>query len=206
MGVQSRLPDHYQHYSSLNLSRKRILLVMALVGSVLVLLFGWFFVTVALVLRPAATSILTLFTPTPTGGFTVLLPLVWIVGALITILLVIIVHEAVHGIVFWIFTRKRPQFGFKGLYAYAAAPKGVYMRRNPYLVVGIAPFVILTAVGLILVPLLPLGTLPFLVCFLAFNAAGAVGDGVVTAWLLRFPSTVLVEDVGDAMIIYGPAR
>ncbi len=34
----------------------------------------------------------------------------------------ILLHELVHGLFFWFFTREKPQFGFKLLYAYATAP------------------------------------------------------------------------------------
>jgi hypothetical protein len=42
--------------------------------------------------------------------------------------------------------------------------------------------------------------------FVLLNAVGAVGDLLVTAWLLRYPSTALAQDVGDAMTVFAPAE
>jgi hypothetical protein len=129
-----------------------------------------------------------------------------VIGAIIAMPLVIVLHEAVHGIGFWAFTRQRPRFGFKGWYAYAAMPENVYLTRNPNIVVGLAPLVVLTVLGLALAPLLPLSVLPTLVCFLTLNAAGAVGDMFWIIWLLRRPANALISDLGDKMVVYEPSQ
>ncbi len=64
----------------------------------------------------------------------------------------------------------------------------------------------ITLGGLLLVSVLPLVMLPGLLIFVTFNAAGAVGDLLVCGWLLTFPPTVLAQDVGDVMTLYGPAE
>jgi hypothetical protein len=35
------------------------------------------------------------------------------------------------------------------------------------------------------------------------NTVGAVGDLLVTGWLLHYPARVVVQDVGDTMTVYG---
>jgi hypothetical protein len=115
----------------------------------------------------------------------------------------LVLHELVHGAFFWLFTHQRPHFGFKGAYAYAAAPDW-YIPRRQYMLVGISPLVVLSLLGVLLLPVLPAGALlPWLVA-LAGNAAGAVGDALIVGWLLFQPDSVLVQDHGDAVTVYKP--
>lgn len=116
-----------------------------------------------------------------------------------------IVHEAVHGVFFWWFTRSRPRFGATALYAYAGAPDW-YIPRRPYLVVGLAPFVVITAVCLALIPVVPSGWVFPLGLLAVLNASGCVGDFAVVIWILRHSQQVLVQDTGDTMSIFEPAR
>ena len=68
----------------------------------------------------------------------------------------------------------------------------VYLPRNQYLVVGIAPLVLLTLVGLLLVVIGPVVVVPILILFVAFNAAGAAGDLLMVARLLSYsPETLM---------------
>ena len=78
-----------------------------------------------------------------------------------------------------------------------------YLPRNPYLIVGLAPLVLLTVLGLGLLPVLPRSVLPPAWFALTFNAAGAVGDMVVVGWLLTKPRSVLVNDEGDKFSVFG---
>ena len=69
-------------------------------------------------------------------------------------MVVFVLHEAVHGLFFWLYTRDRPRFGFKGWYLYASAP-GWYLSRNRFLVVGLSPLVTMTAAALGLAMVVP---------------------------------------------------
>ncbi len=115
--------------------------------------------------------------------------------------LMVFLHEAVHGLFFWLFTREWPLFGLKRSYAYAAAPAW-YLPRGPMLVTGLAPLLLLTVAGLLLMLFLPVGWLPALLLVITLNAAGAVGDLVTAVLLLREPATVLANDQGDVMRLY----
>jgi len=89
-----RLPPAYQRRGTLDLSQNRKLLIaLNLVGLVAFILFGLLFLKFAAWLRPEATVTLTL-----AGVLVVLLGSV----------LVILLHEALHGFGFWLFTRERP--------------------------------------------------------------------------------------------------
>ena len=96
-------------------------------------------------------------------------------GAVLTPVLVVVVHEAVHGIAFWYYTRARPDFGYKVWYAYTTAP-GWFIPRRQMLVVVLAPLVVVSVacLGTALVAAPPLAGL--LLYGAALNIGGAVGD------------------------------
>jgi hypothetical protein len=127
-----------------------------------------------------------------------------IFGVLIgAILLTMLIHELIHGLFFWIFTRKRPLYGFKGIYAYAAAPD-FYIPRDQFLLIGLAPFVLISLLGIALLPFTSLAVALTLVLIMTMNAAGAVGDFYAVGFLLTQPSTALIRDFGDGMVYYCP--
>ncbi|HMQ29453.1 MAG TPA: DUF3267 domain-containing protein [Chloroflexaceae bacterium] len=126
-----------------------------------------------------------------------------IVALLVATAVVLVLHETAHALCFWLFTRKRPRFGFKGLYAYAAAP-GWHVPRLQYAITGAAPLVLLSLGGLLLVLVVPLGALPLLLYALTLNAAGAIGDILVLGWIAVSPRGALFRDRGDAVERFVP--
>lgn len=173
----------------------------------LLLTVGWLLVQFINFLRPTALEGLGLRdipTITPYGATRITIPFQLIVDAIIACILVMITHELVHGVFFWQYTGKRPTFGIKGLYVYVVAPAEVYFPRNQYLVVGIAPLVLLTLVGLLLLMMVPLVVVPIFMLFIAFNAAGAAGDLLMVAWLLSYSPDTLMQDADTGVIVYGP--
>jgi hypothetical protein len=119
-------------------------------------------------------------------------------------LVLIVTHELVHGAFFWQFTGQRPRFAFKGAYAYASAP-GWYIPQHQYLVVGLAPLILLSIAGLILMGVLPPKWVFMLVIVFAVHAAGCIGDLIVVGWLLWRRGDLLVQDDGELQGIF-PAR
>lgn len=122
-----------------------------------------------------------------------------------TIVGIVLVHEAIHGIFFWIYTRSRPVFGLKLLFAYAGAPAW-YIPRDQYAIIGLAPLIIITVAGLVLTPFLslPIGQLTLLV--ITVNAAGAVGDLYVVSKTLCQSRDVLVCDTGVGFTMFGEVK
>lgn len=127
---------------------------------------------------------------------------------LLSILLIgpilIVLHEWCHGLAFRL-NGFRPRYGFRWVYAYATAPNAVMTRRQA-LAVALAPFVLITLCGIPLLRLLPSSFVPYVVLFLATNAAGAIGDMWLTWTLLRFPHPVLVVDYKDRWEFYAPIQ
>lgn len=187
------LPPNYALYRTLNLSKNFLVIVVLNVAALgLFILFGWMFARIAALLRPDMQLSATEVT---LPGILILL------GSYAGFM---VLHELVHGLFFWLFTRERPKFGFRGVYAFAAAPDW-YLPRNPYLWVGISPLVVISLAGIALIPFVPANLLLLLILNLTFNAAGAVGDIFVVAWLLTRPASSLVRDEGDRFSIYQAA-
>lgn len=110
----------------------------------------------------------------------------------------VVIHEAIHGIFFWIFTRSRPVFAVHLTHAYAAAP-GWYLSRSAYLITGLAPLVLMGLACLIMIAVGPPGwALPSTAIF-AFNTGGAVGDLAICVWVITRPSGSLFRDRGDGV-------
>jgi len=128
------------------------------------------------------------------------LELLWlIVGLLLTIVL----HELVHGLAIRLFGGK-PTYGviLKGLMFYATA-SGHAFRRDQYIGVALAPLVLGSLAGAVLL-MLPLSdALAWIISICAaINVTGAIGDLWITAVVLRYPSTAYVVDEKDGMRIY----
>lgn len=196
MNATRELPEGYQQTYRLDLTRnKKALVWMNVVGTVLLVIFGWLFLRWIIWLRPQDVGAL---------GFNVSGLLSWLIFILVLLaatVAVIFIHEGVHGLAFWLLFHQKPTFGFRGAYAFAASP-GWYLPRAPYLVVATAPLVILSLISLGLMMVVPAGWLLPILLFAALNASGAVGDLAVTIWLLFKPAATLVEDTGETITFY----
>ena len=210
MQILTKLPSNYRQLVTLDWSKSWKAVVCAVVsGIVLLITVGWLLVQFTHLLRPTALegiSFSGILTLTPDGSTSIMLPFQLIVDAIVAIVLVMFIHELVHGVFFWRFTGLHPTFRIKGLYIYTAAPSDIYFPRNQYLAVGIAPFVLLTLVGLLLMVIVPVVIVPILILSIAFNAAGAAGDLLMFAWLLSYPPDTLMQDNRTSVIVYGPDK
>lgn len=194
------LPDAYEKIGTLDLSKNKRLAVLLNVGAVLlVFVTGWLFLRAAAWLRPPGSfnSDLSISIDSAAG---------WLrLSATIIGLCIIYIplHEAVHGLCFWIYTRSRPHFAIRLSYAYAAAPDW-YIPRNSYLVTALAPLVGITLVGLALIALAPAQWVLPVWFVITMNASGSIGDLLAAAWLLRNPPTCLAQDRGDVITLFVP--
>ncbi|UCG24245.1 MAG: DUF3267 domain-containing protein [Chloroflexota bacterium] len=185
------LSAEYVYTSNLDLGERKNALALNLAGLALLFVFGWLFVQLAAAIRPEISA---------AGFFDVIqgLELLYLVVGLFVVL---ILHELLHGLFFWIYTRERPEFGFRVVYAYASAP-GWYLPRNQFIVAGLAPIVGITLLGLFLLLLVPESLVAELLALMAFNAAASIGDLVVAGWLLRKPKTTMACDSGPEITVY----
>ncbi len=196
------LPPTYRKLGTLDVStNQRLLLILNLIGLVVVGICGWLFFRVLITVRPgdAARIVQQAQKFTITGTIELIAAI-----AALTVAHVIL-HEAIHGIFFWLFTRSRPQFAFRWTYAYAAAPNW-FIPRNAFLITTLAPLVLITLAGLILFYFVPATGLAPIWYIITMNAGGAVGDLAVAGWLLGQPPACLAQDRGDAVTLYIPEK
>ena len=188
------LPNTYQLRQSIDLNQNRALVIgLNVVALAFFILFGYGYLWLLAWMRPAASY-----------AFNSSKWLANLLAVLLVYIAVIVLHEIIHGLFFWIITGEKPHYGFKGAYAFAAAPDW-YLPRGPYLMVGLAPFVLITLIGILLIPITPDGWLILLGVAVTANASGAIGDLAVVAWLLfKHPAACLICDHGDAIDIYHP--
>ncbi len=185
------LPDDYRQMDEINLSKnKGWAILLNVVGTILfilnLVLLGSFLGWARPELSTSASTAIDLF---------------GIIGFLVSILLTVLVHELIHGFFFWVFTRSKPVFALRLLYAYAAAPDWFIPARQ-YWIVGLAPLVFIGMIGLLFILVAPAGWIPTLAFLVAMNTAGAVGDVFIVAQLLRWSPGSFVKDTGDSVSFF----
>jgi hypothetical protein len=117
----------------------------------------------------------------------------------------LVIHELVHGAAMMLFGA-RPQFGVAMVQrimpvAYCTSP-GFWFTRWQFLVVSLAPVVVMSVVG---IALMPLGNLAaWLVVPLAINLGGGIGDLWFAGMLLRRPRDTMIEDLRDGLRFHVP--
>ena len=195
------LPPHYELCRTLDLTKSKLVTTgVNLAAVVFFFLFGWL-VLLFLAIARTDTAAIVAKIGSRYDSISIVVAIAVLIGLQIVM---VILHELAHGTFFWIFTRERPVFGLKGLHAaYAAAPDW-YLPRNQHLIVGAAPFVLITLAGLTLLSIAPPTLVPALLFVIVSNGAGAVGDFMMIAYLLGQPKEALVRDTGSAITIYRP--
>jgi hypothetical protein len=209
MKTTTSLPANYARHTLLEPSKRPSFVIGAVVsGIALLLISGWLLVLFVNAIRPSALDgmrLRDLFVTTP-SGVTFAMPAALFRDSGIALIAVLFIHELVHGLFYWLFSKQPPKFGFRGLFPYAAAPLGVYFPRRQFLVVGLAPLLLLTAVGLLLIVVAPVALVPGLWFFVIFNTAGSAGDLMMIFQLMSFSSDTLMEDNDAGVTIYEPKR
>jgi hypothetical protein len=115
--------------------------------------------------------------------------------------MVLIMHEIIHGLFFWIFSHGRPVFALRPLYAYAGAPTWFFPKLQ-YAVTALGPLVIIGAVGLLLLLLAPISWTLMTVFLVALNTGGAIGDIFVFFRLLKCSPTSFANDTGEVVTFF----
>ena len=111
-----------------------------------------------------------------------------------------VLHELVHGACMKLFGAKRVRFGFTGMYAYAGSEE--YFQKGAYIVVALAPLVVLGAVLLALNIAAGAQYFWFVYLLQLINVSGAAGDLYVSFRFLRMPKDILVRDTGVSMTVF----
>lgn len=126
-------------------------------------------------------------------------------GILLMTVIMVIVHEGLHGLVFWRTTGDTPKFEFKIYYA-SASPGDWYLPRQPFMLATLLPLVAISVICLVLIPFAGPYLRYLLILLAIFNASGAAGDLVVALRLARLPAETLSKDTGSAVTFFIPSH
>jgi Putative zincin peptidase len=118
--------------------------------------------------------------------------LLWLVINAIGYILILPIHEAIHGLCFALWGGK-PHFGARLPLALYCGARQQLFRRHHYLVVGLAPLILITFAGIVMTLLFP-GIASYLLLAFVGNFAGAAGDVLVARRLMHLSELALVED------------
>lgn len=194
------LPEGYGFLKDLNLAKNQQLMTgLSIASLVLFVFFGLLFLGLLAVLREDF-SFGMQFSFNVGNLWTIIVPLLVLVAIIFGM---VVLHEAVHGLFFWLFTGGHVKFGFKGPYAYAAAPDW-YIPKLPYLIVSLAPLVVISIAGMIALLWLPESWIFPVLLLITMNASGAAGDMYAFYWVLQLPDRALIRDFGERMRSFAP--
>jgi hypothetical protein len=191
------LPDGYTQTHEINLTKnKRLSNLLNIAGFIIFVLS---FVLLGLFVRWVRPD-LSIITFTIRGDLSALLQLL---GLLLLVALIMVVHVLIHGLFFWVFTRSKPAYALRRAYAYAAAPDWFIPVRQ-YWIIGLAPLVLIDAIGILLIMLAPARWILTILLLVALNTAGSIGDMLITLRLLRLSPASLAKDTGDSVCFFEP--
>ena len=179
----NQLPEEYHEIKSVNLQKdKKVALlvnILALVVMIPMLIIGAIIKPINIAAESAIKELLII---------------------LVFLIVYMVLHEAVHGIFIYKYSKQKPKFGFTGMYAYAGSDS--YFNKREYIIIALAPIVVWGIVLLILNITLPFSTFWIVYFIQACNISGAAGDLYITYVIKKMPSDVLIKDVGIEMKIY----
>jgi hypothetical protein len=184
------LPDGYVQSGQIDLKKdKRLMILLNIVGVIVLVLSFYLLSAFTAWVRP---DIMT---------FSVTITITNLLGALGLTVLILPLHESIHGLFFWIFSRSRPVFGLRPLYAYAGAPTWFFSKRQ-FAITTLAPLVVIGAAGLLLLLLVPISWVLMIVFVVASNTGGAVGDLFVFFRLLKCSPGSFTNDTGEVVTFF----
>ena len=168
---------------------KEVVYTLNGMGILALFAFGFFF-----------TSLYTLFTGNIGFNYTsgtILISVALVIGTFV-------LHELIHG-AFMSKYGGKPSYGAGIAYfilPYFYATSKTVFPRNQYIVIAIAPLVVISLVVIGIMAAFPSIAHWMFIPFI-MNASGAVGDMWVTRNVLRYPKHVILEDRKTGLIIYG---
>jgi len=112
----------------------------------------------------------------------------------------IVIHELIHGFFIKKYSGTKVIYGVGFAYAYAGSK--AYFNMRQYIIISLAPVIVLGAFFLALSIALPLEWFWTIYIFQIINITSAAGDFYMAYYIRRQPKDVLVQDDGPAMSIF----
>jgi hypothetical protein len=125
----------------------------------------------------------------------------WWIG-LPVVMLVLFIHELIHAAAIRL-VGHQPRIGaklHKGV-LYATAD-GAYFRRGEFILVALAPLMVISLAGMLLMMTLPDALGYWISLAVVLNAGGAIGDLWMTVVVLQHPATALIRDEEDGIRVF----
>lgn len=120
---------------------------------------------------------------------------------IVSLIAYIFLHEAVHGIFMYSFSKVKPKYGFAGWAAYAGS--SAYFDKPSYMIISLAPLVTFGIIFGVLAGVFHTGIWFWVLWGLqAMNFSGASGDIFVFFKMFTYPKDIQVNDTGMAMTIF----
>ena len=184
------LPDGYVQSGQVNLKKDKRLAVLLNILALFVFVLVFYLLSIfGTLVRSGLTNL---------SGNVSLAALAILLGLTIGTL---IIHELIHGFFFWMFSRSRPVFGLRPLYAYAGAPTWFFPKRQ-FAIIALGPLVVIGLAGLLLLLLAPLSWVLIIAFLVALNTSGAVGDLFVFIRLLKCSPASFANDTGEVVTFF----
>lgn len=123
-------------------------------------------------------------------------------------------HEWIHGLAIrW--AGHRPRYGAVTArltkyiaipYALYATADNAYFPRNVFIVIALAPLIVISILCMVLLVLLPNSLAFYVIAAAVLNGSGAIGDVWMTWIALKYPPDVLIQDEAVAIRIFAPEQ
>ncbi len=121
-----------------------------------------------------------------------------------TIVFTMLFHEFIHGMAVSMYGGK-PRYGTgvaHYILPYLYTTTETIFRRNQFIVILIAPLIVISVIGVISMIVFP-SIAHWFIIPLTMNAAGAIGDLWMTFSIVRYPKHILLADDHSGLTIYG---
>jgi hypothetical protein len=187
-GEVNKMMSYNKEIGKLEMTKEVVVTLLGM-GTLTLFAFGFFF-----------TSLYTLFAGNVGFNFTsgtITISIILFIGTMV-------LHELIHGAFISKYGGK-PSYGAGIAYfilPYFYATTKTIFPRNQFIVIAIAPLVVISLAGIGIMAAFP-SIAHWMFIPLVINASGAVGDLWVTRNVLRYPKHVLLEDRKNGLIIYG---
>lgn len=188
------LPQSYVLYRRFDETKyKKAIWVVILLGGLAFWISFVFFNNLTEILRPEYQSV---------GGFHFQLSverLIILLRLLPPVALVFILHEGIHVLFLWLYTKERPKIvaTFQGIGGIAVRMSSWYLSRNTFLIVNLAPVCLMTLAFPFLLLLIPRAAINILVFCAALNVAGSLSDILSSVYIYLHPAATYLDTNGS---------
>ena len=187
------LPPSYTLFRHFDETKyKKAVWVVIILGGLVFWVSFIFFNSMARILRPDYQTVEQLHFQLSMERLVVLLRI------LLPVALVLILHECIHAVFLWLYTKERPKLiaTVKGIGGIAVRMPSWYLSRNTFLIVNLAPVCLITLAVPFLILLLPNAAVGILIFCAALNLAGSLSDIISSVYIYSLPATVYLNTNG----------